>query len=77
MAEAWAILEALKRTPITAAAAIEIQSDCKKVVTALQNQDNYFSAVSTILHQIKARMEDLQGSKIVHVKYQSNFPNNL
>ncbi|KAF4376995.1 hypothetical protein F8388_022711 [Cannabis sativa] len=66
MAEAWAILEALKRTLTTAATHIEIQSDCKKVVTELQKQDNNFSAISTILHQIKARMEEFQGSNIVH-----------
>ncbi|KAF4380029.1 hypothetical protein F8388_018153 [Cannabis sativa] len=50
VAEAWAILEAIKRAPAAATGPIEIQSDRRAVVDKLKNQGQYFNVVSTILH---------------------------
>ncbi|KAF4378595.1 hypothetical protein F8388_005541 [Cannabis sativa] len=72
MAEAWAILEALKRQPYTATSPIEIQSDCKQIVDAIKDQDNHLSVVSTILHQIKSRMKSSNCINIVHVHRENN-----
>ncbi|KAF4399153.1 hypothetical protein G4B88_023747 [Cannabis sativa] len=72
MAEAWAILEALKHQPHTANMAIEIQSDCKKIVDEIQHRDNKLSAVSTILHQIQDRMDSSNCTNIVHVHRNNN-----
>ncbi|KAF4383504.1 hypothetical protein F8388_014004 [Cannabis sativa] len=70
--EAWAILEALKNQPDTAASPIEIQSDCKQIVDAVKNQDTHLRAVNTILHQIKLRRESLNCNTIVHVHRNNN-----
>ncbi|KAF4358241.1 hypothetical protein G4B88_030545 [Cannabis sativa] len=72
MAEAWAILEALKHQPHTANMAFEIQSDCKKIVDEIQHRDNKLSAVSTILHQIQDRMNSSNCTNIVHVHRNNN-----
>ncbi|KAF4391449.1 hypothetical protein G4B88_005520 [Cannabis sativa] len=72
MAEAWAILEALKHQPHTANMPLEIQSDCKKIVDAIKNRDNKLSAVSTLLHQIQVRMESSNCTNIVHVHRNNN-----
>uniref|UniRef100_A0A803P8T4 RNase H type-1 domain-containing protein n=2 Tax=Cannabis sativa TaxID=3483 RepID=A0A803P8T4_CANSA len=73
MAEVWAILEAIKRPPAAATDPIEIQSDCKSVVEEIKNQGHYFSAVSTILHQIKVQMEAFHCVNIIHVKRTNNI----
>ncbi|KAF4396741.1 hypothetical protein F8388_004709 [Cannabis sativa] len=72
MAEAWAILEAIKRAPAAATGPIEIQSDCREVVDQLKNHGQYYNAVSTILHQIKDQMEALESVNIIHVKRFNN-----
>uniref|UniRef100_A0A803PQK6 RNase H type-1 domain-containing protein n=1 Tax=Cannabis sativa TaxID=3483 RepID=A0A803PQK6_CANSA len=58
MVEAWAILEALKHQPHTANMAIEIQSDCKKIVDEIQHRDNKLSAacVSSVYLNVKRKM---------------------
>ncbi|KAF4403043.1 hypothetical protein G4B88_010495 [Cannabis sativa] len=72
MAEAWPIIEAIKRAPTAATGPIEIQSDCRAVVDQLKNQGQYYNAVSTILHQIKDQMDALESVNIIHVKRFNN-----
>ncbi|KAF4363068.1 hypothetical protein F8388_013432 [Cannabis sativa] len=72
MAEAWAILEAIKHIPATVTGPFEIQSDCKTVVDALHSQVSHLSAISTLLHKIKTRLEDFQDYNIIHVHRENN-----
>uniref|UniRef100_A0A803PLN3 Reverse transcriptase domain-containing protein n=1 Tax=Cannabis sativa TaxID=3483 RepID=A0A803PLN3_CANSA len=72
MAEAWAILEALKHQPHTTNIPLEIQSDCKYIVDAIKDRDKNLSAVSTLMHQIKDRMESSNCNNIVHVHRDNN-----
>ncbi|KAF4364920.1 hypothetical protein F8388_020634 [Cannabis sativa] len=66
MAEAWAIHEAIKHIPATITGPFDIQSDCQTVVAALNNPAPPLSAISTLLHKIKTKLEDFQDYKITH-----------
>ncbi|XP_060965545.1 uncharacterized protein LOC133034471 [Cannabis sativa] len=72
VAEAWAILEAIKGRPSTDTRPFEIRSDCKAVVEAIKNQDNQLSAAGTLIHQIKARLEDSNDYNISFVNRNHN-----
>ncbi|XP_030477912.1 uncharacterized protein LOC115694949 [Cannabis sativa] len=72
VAEAWAILEAIKGRPSTDTRPFEIQSDCKAVVEAIKNQDNQLSVAGTLLHQIKSRLEDSNEANISFVNRNHN-----
>ncbi|KAF4371804.1 hypothetical protein F8388_023117 [Cannabis sativa] len=56
MAETWAILEALKHPPAEAISQIEVQSDCKVLVEEINNLEQYHSAESNLLHQIRKEL---------------------
>ncbi|KAF4376064.1 hypothetical protein F8388_022585 [Cannabis sativa] len=72
MAETSAILEALKHEPHTANIPLEIQSDCKYIVDAIKDRDKNLSVVSTLLHQIKVRMESSNCNNSIHVHRDNN-----
>ncbi|KAF4352671.1 hypothetical protein F8388_002906 [Cannabis sativa] len=67
MAETWAILEALKHPPAEAISQIEVQSDCKVLVEEINKLEQYHSAESNLLHQIRN----------VLAKFQDGFPQEL
>ncbi|KAF4400725.1 hypothetical protein G4B88_001280 [Cannabis sativa] len=72
MAEAWAILEALKNPPAEATNTIEVQSDCRVLVEEINNMDQHHSAESNLLHQIHNVLANFQTVKIIHVKRTNN-----
>ncbi|KAF4372651.1 hypothetical protein G4B88_030396 [Cannabis sativa] len=67
MAETWAILEALKHPPAEAISQIEVQSDYKVLVEEINKLEQYHSAESNLLHQIRN----------VLAKFQDGFPQEL
>ncbi|XP_060965389.1 uncharacterized protein LOC133034343 [Cannabis sativa] len=72
MAETWAILEALKHPPAEAISQIEVQSDCKVLVEEINKLEQYHSAESNLLHQIRNVLAKFQDVKIIHLKRTNN-----
>ncbi|KAM6594320.1 hypothetical protein CsatA_002023 [Cannabis sativa] len=72
MADTWAILEALKHPPAEAISQIEVQSDCKVLVEEINKLEQYHSAESNLLHQIRNVLANFQDVKIIHVKRTNN-----
>ncbi|KAF4402173.1 hypothetical protein G4B88_017685 [Cannabis sativa] len=57
MAEAWAILEALKTPPAAETNQIEIQMYCRMLVEEIKDQGKRFTAESNIIHKIHNVLE--------------------
>ncbi|KAF4383789.1 hypothetical protein G4B88_020111 [Cannabis sativa] len=72
MAEAWAILEALKNPPAEVTNPIEVQTDCRVLVEEINNKDQHHSAESNLLHKIHNVLANFQNVKIIHVKRTNN-----
>ncbi|KAF4397800.1 hypothetical protein G4B88_017281 [Cannabis sativa] len=52
MAEAWALLEALKKPPAIDTSQIAVQTDCKLLVEEIKTQGNTLTAERNIIHKL-------------------------
>ncbi|KAF4353445.1 hypothetical protein F8388_005047 [Cannabis sativa] len=77
MAEAWAILEALKTPPAAETNQIEIQMYCRMLVEEIKDQGKRFTAESNIIHKIHNVLETFTSVNIIHVKRTNNECANL
>ncbi|KAF4396960.1 hypothetical protein F8388_004928 [Cannabis sativa] len=62
MAEAWAILEALKNPPADASNQIEVQTDCRVLVKEINNRGQHLSAESNLLYKIHNVLDNFQNT---------------
>ncbi|KAF4402836.1 hypothetical protein G4B88_010288 [Cannabis sativa] len=62
MAEAWAILEALKNPPADASNQIEVQIDCRVLVEEINNRGQHLSAESNLLYKIHNVLDNFQNA---------------
>ncbi|KAM6553322.1 hypothetical protein CsatB_014084 [Cannabis sativa] len=77
MAEAWALLEALKKPPAIDTSQIAVQTDCKLLVEEIKTQGNILTAERNIIHKLNRVLETFNSVHIFHVKRTNNKCANL
>ncbi|KAF4396474.1 hypothetical protein F8388_005744 [Cannabis sativa] len=77
MAEAWALLEALKKPPAADTSQIAVQTDCRLLVEEIKGQGNSLTVESNIIHKIHMVLETFNSVNISHVKRINNECANL